>query len=129
MNSATPMLIHALYRSSRAWDGFRRGGVLALITAFSVLLPPALLPADAPANIMFHRCPPYDASQGRAAGPYAVRVHRIPCRQGKRVARIAVRHGEEAVVAWTCRHRRKGPEGSVTTCRRQRQIVRFFSGA
>jgi len=123
------MPIHDLYRRSRAWGGLQRSGVLALITASSVLLPAAFLPGDAPASIVFHRCPPYDASQGRGAGPFAVRVHRIPCRQGKRVARIAVRHGEEALAAWACGHRRKGPEGSVTTCRRRSQIVRFFSGA
>ena len=29
----------------------------------------------------------------------------------------------EALTAWACGHQRKGPEGSVTTCRRQSQIV------
>ena len=72
-----------------------------------------------------HDAPPYATCtrvRGRdsdclGAGPYAVRVHDISCRQGKRVARIVIRHGEDALPAWTCAHRRKGIEGSVTTCR------------
>jgi hypothetical protein len=80
-------------------------------------------------GIRFKNCPPYDASQELGAGPYAVRVHHISCSQGKRVARMAVRHGEDSLPDWSCAYRRKGPEGTVTTCHRRGSIVRFFSGA
>ena len=83
----------------------------------------------ASASIKLRNCPPYNASHGLGAGPYAVRVRNTPCPKGKRVARIVVRHGERALAAWACAQRRKGPEGLVTTCRCGSQIVRFFSGA
>jgi hypothetical protein len=79
-------------------------------------------------TLTLRACPPYDASQDLGAGPFGVRVRQISCRSGKRVARIVVRHGEDALPAWACTARRKGIEGTVTTCRRGKQVVRFFAG-
>jgi hypothetical protein len=80
------------------------------------------------ARFKFVACPPYDASQGLGAGPFAVRASGISCRQAKRVGRTFVRHGDAALPAWRCSIRRKGEEGSVTTCRRHAAVVRFFAG-
>jgi len=110
---------------------FGTGRMLAaLVAATTIALVPLGVSASAEASsgIPLRSCPPYDASQGLAAGPFAVRVHHISCSQGKRVARIVVRHGKDALPTWICSFRIQGTEGTVTTCRRGGRIVRFFSG-
>jgi hypothetical protein len=47
----------------------------------------------------------------------------------KRIGRIVVRYGADALPAWRCSWRRKGAEGTVTTCRHKDVVVRFFAGA